>query len=49
MKKIIKQNANILFVCLFELVVGILLLINPDAFTSAVIVIAGIVLMAAGL
>ncbi len=47
--KALKRNINILAVCIFETIVGILLLINPDAFTSAVIVIAGIVLMAAGL
>lgn len=49
MKKIIKQNINFLAVCLFEIIVGVLLLIDPTAFTSAVIVICGIALMAAGL
>ena len=49
LKKLLKQNVNIIFVCLFELVVGILMLVDPDGFTSAVIIIGGIVLMGAGL
>ena len=49
LKKVLKQNVNIIFVCLFELIVGILMLIDPDGFTSAVIIIGGIVLMGAGL
>lgn len=47
--KALKKNINIAAVCVFEILVGIFLLVDPDAFTSAVIVIAGIVLMAAGL
>lgn len=49
MKKFLRQNVNFLAVCIFEIVFGVLLLIDPDAFTSAAIVISGVALMAAGL
>lgn len=48
MKKM-KERANNIILCLFELIVGILLLINPIGLTSWIIVIAGIVLMIIGL
>jgi len=35
--------------CLFEIVVGILLLINPEGFTSGIIIGAGAVMMIIGL
>ncbi len=49
MKGIVKQNINIIFVCLLEILIGVLLLVDANAFTAAVIVICGIALMAAGL
>lgn len=49
MKKLLKQNVNFLAVCLLEIIVGVLLVIDAKSFTSAVIVIGGIALMAAGL
>ena len=49
MKKFFKENVNFLAVCIFEIVFGVLLLINPEAFTSAVIIICGAAVMAAGL
>ncbi len=48
MKKI-KELANGLVLCLFELIVGVLLLINPVGFTSSIIMVAGVVLMLMGL
>lgn len=47
--KSLKQNANSIFLCLFELLVGVLLLIDPVGFTSGIIVAAGIVLLVLGL
>lgn len=44
-----KENANSIALCLFELIVGILLLINPIGFTSGIITITGLVLMAFGI
>ena len=49
MKNMIKQNINIIFVCILEILIGVLLLVDANAFTAAVIVICGIALMAAGL
>lgn len=46
--KTLKENSTSLVFCLFELVVGILLLINPVGFTAGIIVVAGIVLMVLG-
>lgn len=48
MKKL-KDYANGIILCLFELIVGILLLINPVSFTSWIIMLVGIVLIAIGL
>ena len=47
MKKDKKINA--LFLCIAELIVGILLLIKPIGFTSGIIICAGIGLMVKGL
>ncbi len=47
MKKL-KENQNSVVMCIFEMVVGILLLINPVGFTSGIIVAAGIVMLALG-
>lgn len=44
----IKKNGNSIILCLFELIVGILLLIDPIGFTSRIIMAAGIVLMVIG-
>ena len=47
--KSLKDKAGNIVLCLFELIVGILLLINPVGFTSAIITVAGVVLMISGL
>ena len=40
-----KEKAGGIVVCIFELVVGILLFVNPIGFTSAIITMAGVVLI----
>lgn len=47
--KTIKENVSGILVCMFELVVGILLLISPINFTSGIIVAAGVGLLVLGL
>lgn len=47
MKKL--KNMNGILLCLFEIVVGILLLIDPLGFTTGIITTAGIVLLIIGL
>lgn len=47
--KFMKQHANSIILCLFEILVGILLLINPEKFTTAIVSVFGIVLIAVGL
>lgn len=44
-----RENGSSIFLCLFEVVVGILLLINPVSFTSGIIIAAGIALLCIGL
>ena len=44
-----KEKAGGIVVCIFELVVGILLFVNPIGFTSAIITMAGVVLMVLGI
>ncbi len=44
----IKENANEIIVCLFELLVGILLLVNPNNFTTGIIIAFGVVLCVLG-
>ena len=44
-----KEQAGGIFICIFELVAGILLFVNPVGFTSAIIIMTGIVLMVLGL
>lgn len=44
-----KEKTNEIVLCLFELVVGVLLLINPVGFTSGIIKVAGVALMILGL
>ena len=46
--KSLKANIPIILLILFEAAVGILLLVNPEAFTTAVIISFGIVLLAIG-
>lgn len=46
--KMLKENTVGFVVCLFEIVVGILLLVNPIGFTSGIIVAAGILLCVLG-
>lgn len=45
----VKEKANGIILCLFELIVGILLLIDPVEFTAGIIKAAGIILMILGL
>lgn len=45
----VKEKANGIVLCLFELIVGVLLLINPVGFTSGIIKVTGIVLMILGI
>lgn len=47
--KFLKNNANVILLCLFEAFIGILLLVNPVEFTSAIIIAFGIAMAAAGL
>ncbi len=47
MKAIQRNNSEIIF-CLFEIIVGILLLINPIGFATGIIMAAGVVLTAIG-
>lgn len=47
--KTLKESVSGIVVCLFELIAGILLLINPIGFTSGIIVVAGIVMLVMGL
>jgi len=47
--KALKNNLPVILFILFELAVGILLLINPEAFTKTVLICFGIVLIVIGL
>lgn len=47
--KELKENFNGIIICLFELVIGILLLINPVGFTSGIIIVAGLIMIVNGL
>lgn len=47
--KLAKENISILLMSLAELVIGILLLINPVGFTSGIIIAVGIILICMGL
>ena len=47
--KTLKNNLNGILLCLFEIVIGVLLLINPIGFTTGIITAAGIVLLIVGL
>lgn len=47
--KALKENFKGILICLFELVIGILLLMDPVAFTSGIIIAAGIALILLGL
>lgn len=49
MMKILRNNAGGVILCLAEIVIGILLLVDATAFTSGIIILAGIVLMVMGL
>lgn len=46
--KTLKNNVPVILLILFEITVGILLLVNPEAFTAAVITCFGIVLLVIG-
>ena len=45
----LKSNIGGIVMCLFEIMAGILLLVNPVMFTSGIIVALGIVLLVIGL
>ncbi len=47
--KTLKKNQNVIIMCVIELVVGILLLIDPVKFTTGILIVVGIALMVAGL
>ena len=47
--KNLKNNISGIILCIFEIAVGIMLLVNPIAFNTGVIITAGIVLMVIGL
>ncbi len=47
--KALKQNGNAILLCLIEVVVGILLLVDPVRFTAGIIIVAGIALIISGL
>ncbi len=47
--KVIRQNGNAIIMCVIEIVVGILLLINPVGFTAGIIIMVGIALMVDGI
>ena len=46
--KVLKVNISIIILILFEAAVGILLLVNPEAFTRMIIILFGIILLAIG-
>ena len=46
---IIKMNAKEIIFCIAELIIGILLLINPVSFTAGIIVLLGISMLATGI
>ena len=48
MEKVLKKNSN-LVMCVAELVIGILLLINPTGFTRGIIIALGIPLALQGI
>ncbi len=47
--KALKENLNGIALCIFELIVGILLMISPLGFTSMIIKISGIVMLILGI
>lgn len=42
--KSIRENAGVLILCIAELLVGILLLINPVGFTAGIVIAVGVLL-----
>lgn len=47
--RFLKQNLGGILLCVFEILVGVLLLINPVAFTSGIIIAFGVVLIVMGI
>ena len=47
--KFLKRNAHVILLCLFEALIGVLLVVDPIGFTSGIIIAFGIALLAAGL
>ncbi len=47
--KALRQNGNAIIMCIIEVVVGVLLLVNPAGLTVGIIIAAGIALMVHGL
>ncbi len=46
--KFLKRNMNVILVCLLEILIGILLLVNPVGFTSGIIIVLGVALVVGG-
>ncbi len=47
--KTLKEHANAIILCIIEVVVGILLLVDPVGFTAGIIIAVGVALMVGGL
>ncbi len=47
--EMLKENGNTIILCLIEMAVGILLLVDPVGFTAGIIIAAGVALMLGGL
>lgn len=47
--KLFKQNSSAIYICLLEILIGILLLINPEGFTKGIIIGLGIILALVGI
>ena len=47
--KFLKRNANVILLCLFEALIGVLLVVDPIGFTSGIIIAFGVAMLIAGL
>ncbi len=47
--KTLRQNENVIIICIIEAIIGILLLVNPIGFTVGIITVFGVALMVGGL
>lgn len=46
--RVLKENWSSILTCIVEVVIGVLLLIKPMGFTSAIIVVVGVILLVSG-